>query len=334
MATDGKFIVITTINHPTPAVKKIAEIPDFKTIIVADKKTPADFNCQNTFLLSLPDQLALDSDFAKKCPYNHYSRKNIGYIKAIAEGATLIAETDDDNLPKENFLKSPALSVKGRLIKKTGWENIYSHFTDEKIWPRGFPLEYVSQSFSPHPTLDGQSTFDCPIQQYLADGEPDIDAICRLTAKTDINFRSGTVILAEDAYCPFNSQNTIWWPEAFPLLYLPCTATFRMTDIWRSFVAQVCLHKTGKKIAFHESTTFQKRNQHSIIKDFADEVPGYLNNAKIMELLTALTLSDKPHRLIQNMRLCYEKLVVAGFLQKTELNLLNLWLKDIKNFLH
>jgi len=328
-----KFVVITTINYPTDAVKKIAsECQEWNLIVVGDKKTPFDLNWKGVYFLSVQDQLMLDSAYAKECPFNHYGRKNIGYLQAIQAGAEVIAETDDDNIPYSSFLVAVDRYVEGHLVKKRGWENVYTHFVDEtKIWPRGLPLEYINESLISKTPLGEKATFDCPIQQYLANGDPDVDAVYRLTTQGEIKFKPNTVILADGTFCPFNSQNTIWWPEVYSLLYLPSFVSFRMTDIWRSFIAQICLYKVGKNLAFREATVFQQRNEHSLIRDFKEEIPGYLNNVNIMDILSSLTLSNLPERMSENLYLCYEKLVEQEIIPKDELRLLNLWLKDIES---
>ncbi len=329
----SKAIVVTTINYPTEGVKKLAKsCPDWKIIVVGDRKTPDDWTCEGVQFLGVQDQLALDSAYAQKCPFNHYARKNIGYIKAIRDGAKVIFETDDDNIPYDSFLVSVDRYVEGKPIQKRGWENVYTHFVEARIWPRGFPLEYVNESLRNKTSLGERATFDCPIQQYLADGDPDVDAIYRLTTQGETKFRPNTVILSDGTFCPFNSQNTIFWLEAYPLLYLPSFVSFRMTDIWRSFVAQICLYKLGKHIAFREATVFQARNEHSLIRDFRDEIPGYLNNVRIMEILSNLPLSDAPDDTGNNLRRCYESLVEAELVPPEELHLVDLWLQDIASF--
>ncbi len=329
----NKSIVITSINYPTEGVKKIAKLcPDWNLIVVGDTKTPANWQWEGVQFLSVKVQMQLNSAFAKECPFNHYARKNIGYLKAIQSGAQVIAETDDDNIPYDSFLVRVDRHIKGQLVQKSGWENVYTHFIDTKIWPRGFPLEYINDSLKNKSFLGETFISDCPIQQYLADGDPDVDAIYRLTTQENINFKPNTIILANGTFCPFNSQNTLWWSETYPLLYLPSFVSFRMTDIWRSFIAQICLYKLGKSIAFGEATVFQERNVHSLIRDFRDEVPGYLNNVKIVEILSELPLSDSPDRVGENLRICYEKLVEAEIISKQELNLVDLWLKDIASF--
>lgn len=332
--TESKAIVITTINYPTEGVKKLAQdYPDWEIIIVGDKKTPADWNYKGVQFFSVQDQMAFKSAYVEKCPFNHYARKNIGYLKAIGDGAKVIFETDDDNILYNSCFLSVERYVQGKLVQKRGWENVYTHFVDTKIWPRGFPLEYINESLRQKSFLETTSTFDCPIQQYLADGDPDVDAVYRLTTEEETKFSPNTIILSDGTFCPFNSQNTLWWPEAFPLLYLPSFVSFRMTDIWRSFVAQICLYKTGKYIAFGEATVFQARNEHSLIRDFKDEIPGYLNNIRIIEILSSLTLSDKPSDTGNNLRLCYEKLIEVEIIPLEELHLVDLWLQDIASFI-
>jgi len=150
-----------------------------------------------------------------------------------------------------------------------------------------------------------------------------------LTMEGETKFNANTIVLSERTYCPFNSQNTLWWPEVYPLLYLPSFVSFRMSDIWRSFVAQICLYELGKHIVFREPTMFQVRNEHCLIEDLKDELPGYLNNIKIIELLTELKLSRSPESIGENLYLCYERLVSKDILVQDELPLLELWLKDV-----
>jgi hypothetical protein len=323
-------ILITTINGPTAAVKKIAQSrPDWEFIVIGDTKTPADWAWPGVTYLSVKDQIAAVGEFAEKCPTRHYARKNVGYLKAIADGSPVIAETDDDNVPYDTFLGDVNREVTARPVLKSGWENVYTHFTDERIWPRGFPLELVNASLKKPSPLGDAAGFDCPIQQFLADGDPDVDAVYRLTIEALTKFEENTIVLRPGTYCPFNSQNTIFWPETYPLLYLPAYVSFRMTDIWRSFIAQRCLYAMGKPLAFREATVLQERNEHSLIKDFEDELPGYLNNRRIVEILEGLSLPGDPASCAQNLGACYEALVAAEIVPAREMELVELWIAAV-----
>ena len=326
----NKFIILTTINSPTQAVKEIAEKCDeWKLIVVGDKKTPPDWKWDNTHYLSYNDQIILNSKLSKIAPANHYARKNIGYIYAICGGASIIAETDDDNLPYESYLGDINKLVSGSRVTRLGWENVYTHFSNERIWPRGFPLEFINESFYQKSKLELINNCNCPIQQFLANDNPDVDAVFRLTNPSSIKFDSNTIVLSEGTYCPFNSQNTIWWPEVFTYLYLPFTVSFRMTDIWRSFIAQRCLYAHGFNLAFKEASMYQIRNEHSLIKDFADEIPGYLQNIEIVDILESLCLSNDLKRASENLVMCYEALIEKNIINKNEMDYLQCWIEDI-----
>jgi hypothetical protein len=323
-------IVITTINSPTVAVKKIAQDrPDWTFLVIGDTKTPGDWAWPGVTYLSVADQIDQVGKFAEKCPTRHYARKNIGYLRAIAGKSPVIAETDDDNIPYDSFLQDVNRQIIARPVRKEGWENVYTHFTRDRIWPRGFPLELVNASLKNPSPLGDPAHYDCPIQQFLADGDPDVDAVYRLTIEAITRFQPNRIVLEPGTYCPFNSQNTIFWPETYPLLYLPAYVSFRMTDIWRSFIAQRCLYAMGKPLAFREATVLQERNEHSLIRDFRDELPGYLQNPRIVEILEALTLSSDPARCASNLAACYEALISAGIVPAQEMELVALWVDSL-----
>ena len=299
-------------------------------IIIGDNKSPEDFNLDGAKFYSITEQLEALHEFASLCPTNHYARKNIGYLLAIRDGAKVIIDTDDDNLPFEAFWEERRLTHEARVYNKQGWLNVYKLYSDANIWPRGLPLDEISKETPKLETLEVE-TLDCHIQQGLADVNPDVDAIYRLILPLPQSFKSNDpVALKPGAWCPFNSQNTTWFEAAFPLLYLPAYCSFRMTDIWRSFVAQRIAAVNNWPVLFHSSTVWQDRNEHNLIRDFADEVPGYLHNATIRKLLEELKLEHGDDAITSNLRACYCSLVEAGIIGSEELPLLDLWIKHFK----
>lgn len=115
------------------------------------------------------------------------------------------------------------------------------------------------------------------------------------------------------------------------MLYLPSYATARMTDIWRSFVTQRVAGEYGWHVLFRSADMVQERNEHDLMRDFEDEVPGYLGNQKIVEVLDALTLSRDLDSIGNNLRTCYEALVAHSLLPKEELHLVDAWLDDLSD---
>lgn len=258
-------------------------------------------------------------------------RKNIGYLLAIRDGADVIIETDDDNMPRTSFFLPRARQCAAHSLSNGQWVNVYRYFCDSLIWPRGLPLNAVH---GPLPALDAEllTNVDCPIQQGLADGNPDVDAIYRSLLPLPQSFRrESAVALGKNSWCPFNSQNTTWWVDAFPLLYLPSFCSFRMTDIWRSFVARRIAWEAGWHILFHEATVWQERNEHDLMNDFIEEISGYTHNARIAETLTSLPLKQGREHISDNMRTCYQALVDIAVVAPEELGLLDAWLTDLEN---
>jgi hypothetical protein len=325
-------LVITSISTPNAVLAACAEGSkahgvDF--IVVGDTKSPPDFQLPGCDFWGIERQRSLSSSLASILPERHYARKNLGYLIAMKRGAEVIIETDDDNSPYEDFWKERASLQRTNLLVNRDWINVYRFFTDALIWPRGFPLEHIRK---PMVTLDSKDENDlyCPIQQGLADDNPDVDAIYRLTMPLPQRFSCGnSIALSKGSWSPFNSQNTTWFKEVFPLLYIPSYCSFRMCDIWRSFVALRICWANDWGVLFHGPTVCQERNDHDLLKDFADEVPGYLNNTKICEHLATLNIKKGVDNIGDNLRKCYQELISLDLVKGDELQLLDAWLADI-----
>jgi len=332
--SDGsRAIVVTSISGPNAVLSALAEGArrcGDRFIVIGDRKSPEAFSLDGCDFYSLGRQRETGFRYAELCPLNHYARKNIGYLIAIAAGSRVIIETDDDNFPRADFFGEYAPMVSARECRDAGWVNVYRYFSDSLIWPRGLPLEEIHKAVPAFEALPESDAF-CPIQQGLADENPDVDAVYRLILPLPISFVAGRrILLGNGSWCPFNSQNTAWFSEAYPLLYLPAYCSFRMTDIWRSFVAQRICWENNWDISFFSSTVWQERNEHRLIKDFEDEVPGYLNNARIRALLEALPLRSGTAAIGDNLRIAYSKLVEESLIGEAELPLLEAWLADYK----
>lgn len=330
----NRKLIITSISNDNNRILKIIRDGCLKNniefIIVGDKKSPENFNLEGATFLSIDTQENLGFGIENLLPKNHYSRKNLGYLEAIRRGSEIIIDTDDDNIPKENFWDIPSNNEKLPNLINIGWVNVYKYFTDKKIWPRGFPLNKVS-NIPPSLKNFKNEKVRVPIRQGLADGNPDVDAIYRMLGDLPVEFeKHENIALGKGSICPFNSQNTQFFPEAYPLLYLPSYCSFRMTDIWRSFIAQVIAWKFGWSIGYFKPTVIQERNDHDLMKDFEDEIQGYLNNEKILETLISVNLDSNLAKIFDNLFLLYEELVRKKLIDHKELGLLSKWIDDFK----
>jgi len=326
-------LVVTSISAPNAALRMLAEgclQRDIEFIVIGDAASPANFQLDGCRFYSLDEQSQLGLRFARECPTRSYARKNVGYLLALRGGATTLVETDDDNFPREEFWTDRERTQSVRAISDGGWLNIYRYFTDANIWPRGLPLDQVNSCGPSYDELT-RAEIDCPIQSGLADENPDVDAIYRLVLPLPQSFCTDRrVALGSNSWCPFNSQNTTWWREAFPLLYLPAYCSIRMTDIWRGFVAQRIAWTNDWAVLFHEPTVWQERNEHNLMRDFRDEVPGYLNNSTLCEALEKLDLRSGVENLNDNLRICYEEMIRMELVGAKELDLLEAWISDLQ----
>src|ERR1043165_7469319 len=306
-AKEKLALVVTTIASPNPTLETLARgcvEHGWEFIVIGDESSPRDFYIEGCRFYSLEEQRSLDFNLASLSPTRHYARKNLGYLIAMRDGATTIVETDDDNNP-------------------------YRYFSDTQIWPRGFPLEHLKDSAPGFASLPTQA-IDCPIQQGLSNEDPDVDAVYRLVGALPQTLRHHpSVALGQQSWCPFNSQNTAWWRSAFPLMYLPALCSFRMTDIWRSFIAQRIAWTNDWGVLFEKPTVEQERNVHDLLRDFRDVVPGYLHNAAICKTLEELPLASGEAAIYDNLRSGYEALVEMKVIDARELDLLEAWIADV-----
>lgn len=318
-----KFIVITSIFPPTEAIEKFAKMTEWSVILVGDKKTDANWNFPGVTYLSPERQMEIAETFSQLLPWNAYTRKNIGYIYAITQGATVIYESDDDNIPLDNWVNDPKFVSQGEIISNASFVNIYSWFTEKKVWPRGLPLRYVLND-DPFNVKSGEEV-KIGVWQYLADEDPDVDAIYRLTVNEPIYFNwREALVLDRNTCCPFNSQNTYFCKDVFPLLYLPSTVTFRFTDILRGLIAQPILWAAGYHLGFAGATVLQKRNPHDYLKDFESEIPCFLSAEITLEIAKKAVKDGKS--IPENMTLVYQGLVENGIVSDKELEILSCWL--------
>ena len=324
-----KFIVITSIFEPTEAVKRFAHLDDYHLVVVGDKKTPSDWHYDRVTYLSVAEQDELGFSLNTHLPYNHYCRKMLGYLYAMKKRAHIIIDTDDDNIPEANWGFPAFTGVYPRLPEQMGFVNIYELYTEQKIWPRGYPLRLLSTDRSIDRGRLADEYTRVGIWQGLANEDPDVDAIYRLMSDAACEFDNhGPHVLGTGTLTPFNSQNTAFIDKLFPLLYLPAFVTFRFTDILRGVIAQPIMWLYDYQLGFTDATVTQKRNPHDYMKDFESEIPMYLHVERVSEII-APAISERK-TIEENLFDAYDALTGEGIVKPQELSCLEAWLADCK----
>ena len=85
----------------------------------------------------------------------------------------------------------------------------------------------------------------------------------------------------------------------------------------------------GYGLVFHPAEADQCRNQHDLLRDFELEIPGYLRNESLVDLLSDLPLEPGPNATVGNLLLCYKALVLDDFFPADELRLVQAWSEDL-----
>jgi hypothetical protein len=314
-----KCIIITTINKPTDQIIAYSKKNYWDLIIVGDKKTDPNLYKQiNCIYLGLDEQDNLFPSLSKLIPRNSYARKNLGYAYAFINKYDLIYDTDDDNYSDINDFVNKHNDQE--VSTKYNFANIYKLYTDFKVWPRGLPLRYIDTKL-----IIKNKKYTCPVIQGLVDGDPDVDAIFRLTnslcknkfTKFNKNNKK-TYSLKPYVFCPFNTQNTFWTQrDLFHLMYLPSTVSMRSTDILRGYITQHQLWDKSLNIKFTNSNAIQTRNEHCLIKDLNDELETFQYTEQIIEWL----INNKKANLSET----YEWLKFANIVSPIELKILKEW---------
>ena len=316
-------IVITSIFEPTEAVRKFSKLPEHDLVVAGDRKTPEGWSCPEVTFLSVAEQE--QSPLGKSLPYDSYCRKMCGYIRAMEEGAELIIDTDDDNIPYDSWGFPAFQGDYNCLADDLGHVNIYQLYSQQKIWPRGLPLNLVNTDFALQDRIQ-KCHCNVGVWQGLADGDPDVDAIYRLTRDDECVFsKREPLVLGQGTLSPFNSQNTAIVKPLFPLLYLPCHVTFRFTDILRGWVAQPLLWLHGYRLGFTEATVYQDRNPHDYMSDFVSELPMYTEGPMVPAIAADAARVDRS--LSDNLFAAYHALEREKIVTGQELETLEVWLR-------
>ena len=276
----NKYIITTTINNPTEAIHKFDNMPDWKLIVVGDKKTPSNYNLRNGIYLSPEDQENYDKDLSDAIGWNCIQRRNFGLLKAYQLDADIIATIDDDNIPLDNWGKNLMVSKEIDLDFYETDEIVFDPISVtnyNNLWHRGFPLQLLSKR-----KAKKIKKKICPdIQADFWNGDPDIDAVCRMEHAPECKFDNSYFPFSSNKFSPFNSQNTFLSKTVLKNYFL-FPHIGRMDDIWASYY----IESLGFKVVYSEPSVYQDRNEHDLTIDFKKEVIGYENNLKLLKQLS------------------------------------------------
>lgn len=340
------WAVITSVNSPTVVVRQLAETEeDLCVVVVADKKSPIEYNVTRAHLvyLTVEDQEKLDYNIMKLVPWNHFARKNVGFLYAIQHGAKRIFDLDDDNelISEKNIMDQVFRKNKKtfKFVNTTQYVTnpymIYLNKEGEYIWPRGYPLEAIK---TPHdysyidedPSKKSSLVNKIGVIQYLQNVNPDLDAIYRITSTIPSTFDPSItycIILKKTSFSPWNAQSTVFEYETFWGMLLPMTVHGRVSDIWRSYFTQRVMWERDKYMAFCPSIVNHIRNQHRLIKDFDAEMPLYTQTEAMLKFLNEWTPSAQ--EVPEILEELYVEMYERGIVELRDVEFIQAWIRDL-----
>jgi hypothetical protein len=325
-----KCVIITTINKPTEAILKHINNTDYDVIIVGDNKTPDNYKDLHCIYLDIPSQKKLFPELSDLLPYNPYCRKNLGYLYAIKKGYKTIYETDDDNIPYDNFDNILNFDNIQMIYEQNNkWINIFKYFTNNAhIWQRGYPLSLIKTD----PNYLISSTNKIPsIINGLVENDPDVDALFRIICNHQDKIiwdKSKNTLINNTNMCVFNTQNTFWInPDLFICLLIPSTVSIRYCDILRGIITNIILKKTDNYMMYTSPNVIQNRNEHNLIDDFKNEYEMYIHNEKILNYIEDNVNDTNITNIDTLLTGIYNNLLEYNVITQNEMNILNIWLK-------
>jgi len=273
-----KVIVTTTIHLPTRAIMAFQALKDWELVVVGDQRTPRDYHLERGIYVAPEAQEKYDPALSAAIGWNCIQRRNFGFLWAKDMHADVVATVDDDNLPVagwgDDLLVGREVEVTYYDIDQPAFDPVgatnYPH-----LWHRGFPLQLLRGRDYSRKT---RKRVCVDIQADFWNGDPDVDAICRLEHGPTCRFDPAVFPFAANRMGPFDSQNT-FLRAAVLRDYFVFPHVGRMDDIWSSFYVQA----KGFTVVYNKPSVHQERNPHDPMNDLQAEYNGYMRNLALVE---------------------------------------------------
>lgn len=296
-------IITTTINSPTIATLKFAKLSqenNWNFVVVGDTKTPhgeyRELERKYTTVKYLdPDEQALlYPKLSEAIGWRTIQRRNIGFVYAYNElQSDIIATVDDDNIPYDswgqNILVNKDVEVDVYENVVSGYFDPFSPTNQNNYWHRGYPVECIQTKN--HIKHTNVKRINVKVQADFWNGDPDVDAICRLTNLPLVKFNNFEPFTTFQP-APFNSQNTFLSRDIFPH-YSVWPGVGRMDDIWASYYLR---KNFNENIVYCKPSVYQERNPQDLVTNLENECIGYRHTKQFIDSGYDLTLPFLPDK--------------------------------------
>ena len=278
----NKVIVTTTIHPPTKAIRAFDALEDWTLVVAGDKKTPSGYRLERGIYITPEEQEKYDPALSDAIGWNSIQRRNFGFLWARDMRADVVALVDDDNIPLEGWGRDLLV---GNEVEVDYYETDLPAFDPVgatnygHLWHRGYPLQLVPKRDYSRKV---RKKIRVDIQADFWNGDPDVDAVCRMEHAPKCCFDPAPFPMAANKMGPFGSQNTFLAAEVLrDYFVLPHVG--RMDDIWAAYYVQA----VGYQVVYNRPSVHQARNEHDLLGDMQAEYLGYERNLRLVEDLAA-----------------------------------------------
>jgi hypothetical protein len=302
-------LITTTINVPTVLTQwaQSGMTEDDIIIVAGDQKSPHDEIIDLIMIIS--ETMGVDSTYlaphvqeryavSSKIGWNCIQRRNIALLRAMEHSPEYILTIDDDNAPtspRQVEILVERMHGTDDITKvistNTGWYNPGRQcLTDDMriVTHRGFPLS--QRHVKPFYIHDSKRP-EIGVAAMLWTGDPDIDAVERISNRPNITRVTEDVIVRSGTWAPFNTQATMFRGELGPAMFM-FPHVGRYDDIWASYVTRKVMDKRGWGVFYGRPAVHQDRNEHDLIKDLQAEMFGMRMNEHFIETVREEHLHD------------------------------------------
>ena len=252
--------------------------------MVGDTKTPHyDYENLNCIYLSPEYQEKTYPELSETIGWKSIQRRNIGFVEAYNRGADIVATVDDDNIPYDDWGTNV---IVGETVEIDFYNTDLGVFDPlsvtehNQVWHRGFPIDLVP--YRSRVSYGGKLKRRVLVQADLWDGDPDIDAMARLSIRPIVKFDKIQGPYGSLSISPFNSQNTFLAREVIPY-YSVFPHVGRMDDIWGGYVLQ---HYFPKSVVYNKASVYQDRNVQDLVTNLEKEIIGYRYTTDLIRSLS------------------------------------------------
>lgn len=228
-------------------------------------------------------------------PANHTVRRNLALLEALRDRPDILVSLDDDNFPYKptwlngvkELLDPEHRSFRPVVSSYTNWWNA-GNLCRPPVIHRGFPLtRWREQADTTFINAPGTNVPRIGVVASLWYGDPDINAVERLLSDPEVTGITGSVVLANGTWCPFDSQSTAVAGDLADMMFM-WPGVGRYDDIWSSYVMRACMDVIKRHVTYGMPAVMQDRNPHNVLRDLEDELHGYKHTEEFTDLLRGM----------------------------------------------